>query len=165
MRTPPKNQRAAYLAAMHCTHPDLDTGDKSLLGYLAMSGNHGANYGGNCHPGNRNLADALKLTDRPVDNRLRKNIERGLIERTEAVRGRGRASVYRIRWESPYFPDHTPGGEPLTEETRCPDSAISQDKTRCLDSAINSENALRIRRKRAAKGRKTRCLGCLPIST
>jgi DNA-binding MarR family transcriptional regulator len=135
--------RAIQLAAFHCTHPDLDATDKALLAYLALHGDHG--NAANAHPGNINIADALGLTDRPTDQRIKNNIERGLIERTHRADGRKRASVYRLCLESPYFPVRAPNGECLT------------DKPRCLDDAVISETALSEDRNRAVKPAKPRC--------
>lgn len=130
MTSNPRSYRAAILAAFHCTHPDIDAADSALLGYLAAS----ASGITNCHPGNRNIADALKLTDSPTDNRLAKNIKRGLIERIHRGDGRKTASIYRICWESPYFPDQTPGGKWLIEKPPCLDGANDPEPP-CLDGA------------------------------
>ena len=110
----PKSLRAVVLSCWHCTHPDLDGTDTSLLAYLAFYSS--GTSGGNAYPSNRNIADALGLTDTPTDLRLKKNIERGLIERTASAVGRKKASVYRLRLESPYFPDKTAGGERLVTD-------------------------------------------------
>jgi hypothetical protein len=152
----PKHHRALCLAAFHCTHPDIDATDKALLVYLAL---HSNLAGENAHPGNINLSDALSLTDRPTDARLKKNIERGLIERTFRADGRGKASVYRLRLDSPCYPDCTPGGEELTEKPRCLDDAVSPDKPRCSDDAVSPETALSESVNRAVETPKPRCEG------
>jgi len=164
MNGKPKSARAVHLAAFHCTHPDLDGIDKGLLAYLAEYASYGT--GADSHPGNRNIADALSLTDRPTDNRLKKNIDRGLIERTERADGRKKASVYRLCLERPYYPDQTPGGERLVEPPtpdgipRCVDSADKfngQSKPRCVDSADSPVSALPNAGNRAAEELKPRC--------
>lgn len=106
-----KSLRALGLSAWHCTHPELDSADKALLSYLAT---YAKLDGSSAHPGNRNIADALGLKDSATDVRIKKNIARGLIERTERANGRNRASCYRLCVESPFYPDQTPGGEHLT---------------------------------------------------
>jgi hypothetical protein len=113
MNGAPKHHRALQLAAFHCTHPDLDSGDSALLAYLALNADFAA--GTNARPGNVNTADMMKLQPRATIDRLNKNIGRGLIERTETGNGRSTASAYRLCLESPYYPDRTPGGEELTE--------------------------------------------------
>jgi hypothetical protein len=134
------SQRAVYLAASHCSHPELDATDTLLLVYLALNGDFGT--GKNSHPGNLNIRHALKLTDSPTDARLKKNIERGLIERTARADGRGKASTYRLCLESPYYPEQTPGGESLTDKPPCLDGAVKEYKPPCLDGAVVSETAL-----------------------
>jgi len=128
MNGKPKNQRAALSAAFHCTHPDLDGVDAALLAYLAHNATFGT--GENSHPGNRNISDVLKLCDRATDKRLKKNIDRGLIERTRRADGRKCASAYRLCWESCFYPDFTPGGEPLTDKPRTVECADSGYKPR-----------------------------------
>jgi hypothetical protein len=113
MKGKPKSHRAVLLAAAHCKHPANDAVDTALLLYLAVNSDRGT--GENSHPGNRNIADALKLTDSPTDARLGKLITRGLIERTARADGRGKASSYRLCLESEHYPDQTPGGEGLVE--------------------------------------------------
>ena len=160
MNGKPKSARAMRLASFHCTHPDLDGIDKGLLAYLAEYVAHGT--GRDAHPGNTNLSDALKLTDRPTDTRLKKNIERGLIERTFRADGRGKASAYRLCLESPYYPDQTPGGEWLIDKPRCIDDAVipdEQKKQRCVDSAVNFETALSGDLNRVVENPKPRCEG------
>jgi hypothetical protein len=130
MNGTPRSHRALCLAAIHCTHPELDGIDKSLLSYLANYGDF--RTGKNSRPGNANISDALGLTGRPAKMRLTKNIERGLIERTSTGNGRGLASVYALRLDSQYFPDRAPGGEWLIEKP-LPDDG---EKRCCLDSTI-----------------------------
>jgi hypothetical protein len=138
----PKTLRALCLAANHCKHPDLDAHDKLLLTYLAQN----ADYitGRNSRPGNVNISDAICLKDRATDNRLANNIARGLIERTARADGRKNSSVYRICWESAFFPDRTPGGEWLIEEPRtvgCADTSDEQKEPRtltCADSELTA---------------------------
>ena len=168
MNSKPKSSLALMKAASHCTHPELDGVDKSLLAYLAMYADKIT--GENSHPGNKNIADALGLTDRPTDARLQKNVARGLIERTARADGRSKASTYRLCIESPYYPNRTPGGEWLIEEPpnpeppgdkpRCVGSADNSelaDKPRCVGSADNSETALPTGENRAAETPKPRC--------
>src|ERR1019366_1934249 len=85
-----------------------------------------------------------------------KNIDRGLIERTELGNGRGKASVYRVCLENPYYPDQTPGGESLIEAC-CPDSIDSDQKACCPDSSVNSESLLSDDQKPAVKEPKACC--------
>ena len=103
------------LAAWHCTHPDIDGIDKSLLAYLA---DYAKPDGTSAYPGNRNIGDAIGLKDSATDKRLAKNIARGLIERTERANGRNRASAYRLCLENASYPDEAPGGERLVKKTR-----------------------------------------------
>lgn len=108
-----KSTRAIRLAAWHCTHSKIDGIDKSLLAYLAEHSS--GTSGGNAYPGNRNISNALGLTDSPTDARIAKLISFGLIERTFTAIGRKKASVYRLCLESEYFPTRTPGGEWLVQ--------------------------------------------------
>jgi len=118
MQGTPKSHRALCLTSMYCTHPEIDCVDKLLLVCLAQYGDHGT--GRNARPGNTNIAGALGLKDRATDDRLTKNLNRGLIERTARANGRGLASAYRLCLESPHYPDRTPGGEWLIEQTAQP---------------------------------------------
>ncbi len=160
----PASHVAMCKAAAHCTHPDIDATDSMLLTYIAMYAD--ARTGANAHPGNRNIAHALKMTARPADTRIAKNIQRGLIERTARGDGRKNASKYRICWESPFYPDRAPGGEWLVEKPRCLDSVDSEnDKPRCAGGADSnkprcddSETALQETRNRAAANDKPRCV-------
>jgi hypothetical protein len=152
MNGKPKNHMALVLAAFHCTHPDLDGKDATLLAYLAVRSDHG--IGTNSYPGNTNLGDALKLGDTATDERLAKNIERGLIVRTARAEGRSKASVYRLCLESPYYPDRLPGGKrewlidnpPAlnradNEKPPAADRAHIANKPPALDRADNLETA------------------------
>src|SRR5437879_3414718 len=94
MNGKPKSHRAIVLAAMHCTHTELDSKDKLLLAYLAQISNHGT--GTNAYPGLADLIGVLNLTRRPAKERVAKNIKRGLIACTEVGNGRGNASVYML---------------------------------------------------------------------
>jgi hypothetical protein len=123
----PKNHRGLCLAAYHCTHPDIDAHDRLLLTYIAQNTDR---TDMTAHPGNKNLASAIGLKDRATDDRLTNNMARKLIERTERADGRGKASAYRICWESPFYPDRTPTGEWLV--------ADKEPRTlACADSDVN----------------------------
>jgi hypothetical protein len=142
MNGKPKNLRAAFLAAAHCTHPDTDAADKSLLAYLTAYANY--KTGENSRPGNRNLADVINFTDRGMKNRLTQLITYGLLERTERGDGRGRASAYRLCWESPFYPDQAPGGEWLSDKPGtldCPDSPKEPGTLDCPDSSETGNGA------------------------
>jgi hypothetical protein len=133
----PKSQRAAEMACFHCTHPDVDSADKALLVYLALNCNFGT--GKNSHPGNDCLLDAASISKATTKRRLAKNIDRGLIERTERGDGRSTASVYRLCFESPHYPEKTPSGELLTDKAAHPDEPVKQSKAAHLDEPVKSE--------------------------
>lgn len=154
MRTP-TSHIAMLKAVAHCTHPDIDATDSMLLTYIAMYADRST--GGGSHPGNRNIADALKLTERPAKARIAKNIERGLIERTKVGDGRSKASVYRICWQSPHYPDSAPGGEWLSEKPGCLDDLVSEEP-----GCLPSKTGLSEQRNRAVDDPK---LGCLEPET
>lgn len=139
----PNSFRAAILAAAHCTHPDLDGIDAALLMYLAAYADK--ENGANSHPGNRNIIGALKLGDTATDDRIRTNLDRQLIERTSRANGRGKASVYRLRFESEYFPDQAPGGEWLRDKPPGFETARSETTNRPAQMSkppgVNSETA------------------------
>lgn len=144
MKRKPKNHRGLCLAAFHCTHPGIDAHDRLLLSYLAQNADRGPVP--LAHPGNKNIADAIGLKDRATDNRLTNNRNRGLIERTSRADGRGKASTYRICWESDFYPDQTPSGEYLIEEEEprtllCADSVDGQKEPRTLPCADSEETA------------------------
>lgn len=132
MNAKPISHRALCLAALHCTHPELDGTDKGLLACLLENGEHGT--GENCRPGNRNLMDVVRLTKRPLDARIDRLIQAGLIQRTERGDGRGKASVYSILWRSPSYPDRTPNGEWLVPQPGA--------KPGCVDSHVYAETGL-----------------------
>ncbi|MBZ5512593.1 MAG: hypothetical protein LAN70_15685 [Acidobacteriia bacterium] len=124
MNGKPKSHRASILAASYCTHPDIDAADSMLFVCLAAYADYGT--GSNSRPGNESIQHAMKLTNNPSKIRITKNIERGLIERTFRANGRKQASIYRLCFESPHFPDQAPNGEWLIEK---PDHGDDPDKT------------------------------------
>jgi hypothetical protein len=111
----PRNHRALCHAVSEVQHPEIDNTDKALLNRLALSG--GA-LGENCRPGNAALERAASLKWSAVHVRLEKNIRRGLIQRTKVGDGRKNASVYRICWEHPAYPDISPNGRERYTENR-----------------------------------------------
>ena len=126
MTSKPKSGRALCLSVAHCSHPDLDPTDKALLLYLAVNADYGT--GGNSRPGNPSLCDATTLKRSALNDRLEKNIQRELIERTTVGDGRGKASAYRIRIEGSFFPDVTPTGEWLIEKVSGSSRTDSENK-------------------------------------
>lgn len=149
MTSAPKSHRALVLAAFHCQCRDIDAYDGLLLSYLAQNADFGNDP--KCHPGNRNISDAVKLKDRATDNHIAKCIKLGLIERVSRADGRKHASVYRICWSSSFYPDRTPNGERLInrpddsgENNRapiaCADNVGEKKEPRslpCADSGAN----------------------------
>ncbi len=126
MTSKPKSGRALCLSVAHCSHPDLDPTDKALLLYLAVNADY--ETGGNSRPGNPSLCDATTLKRSALNDRLEKNIQRELIERTTVGDGRGKASAYRIRIESSFFPEQTPTGERLIEKVSGSSRTDSENK-------------------------------------
>jgi hypothetical protein len=102
-----RSLRAMRLSAAMCWHPNIDGVDRAIFHFLAEYTNL-TGYG--AYPGNERLMAACGLGYSALHERLKKNINRGLIERTEQ-RGRKWASAYRICFESPYFPDCKEGAE------------------------------------------------------
>ena len=98
------------MAAFRCSHPDLDAVDVLLLTFLIENGDYGT--GKNCRPGNYELAHVARISLATVKRRLAALIERGLIERTERGDGRSTASIYRICWESTFYPDFESENKP-----------------------------------------------------
>jgi hypothetical protein len=109
MTNHPASLRSFLLSVLCCDHPDLDGIDRALLAMLAANANMAT--GVNARPGNAMLERSSGLGRSAMQTRLAKNIERGLIERTQKGDGRGLASVYRLCIDSPYYPDQAPNGE------------------------------------------------------
>jgi len=113
MNGKPKSYRAMLLAVAAAKHPELDGVDKALLQVIAM--NADATTGGSSRPGNALLMSATELGWDAIHARIKKNVERGLIECTYKANTRHMASVYRVCLENPAYPDQTPNGELLIE--------------------------------------------------
>ncbi len=113
MRRAPKDHRALCHAVQYVDSALVEKGltpaDKNILSCIAGDARSASGYG--ARPGNVNLCVAASLKLSAMLRRVQILIGKALIERTEIGDGRKKASVYRICWEHPAYPDRAPGGK------------------------------------------------------
>jgi hypothetical protein len=79
------------------------------------------------------MCDATTLQRSALNERLEKNIQRKLIERTTKGDGRKNASTYRICVESSFYPDQSTTGEWLIEKPSGSERTVSENKPSGLE--------------------------------
>jgi hypothetical protein len=102
-----KSVQAADIRAMPSSKLGAKRADKLILNCLAEAG---SDMGAGARPGNASIERASGLRWSQCHAHIVGLKKAGMIERHEAVGGRGMGSVYRIVWSHPAFPDHSPNG-------------------------------------------------------
>jgi hypothetical protein len=102
-----KSVQAADVKAMPSAKLGAKRADKMILSCIAESG---SDVGAGSHPGNAAIEQSCGLRWSQCHEHIVKLVNAGMLERNEAVGGRGLGSVYRIVWNHPVFPDHSANG-------------------------------------------------------